>query len=450
MKLQARALPKLNVRLTDRSPLSRLLNARQNEQDFARMRSQQGSRLEQFHLKFTVTSEVNGRRNTINGRHVINFGSSNYLGFEQHPEVLYAAKRAIDELGTQTGCARNFSSHQNMLELENTLSQILGAEATLIGNNVSQIHAGVLPALLGDENSVLFIDKFADPSLQQAALIAAGKGVRVVPIDINDHSSLAKIIKREKPRSGVLIVDTNSTHAPLLELKKLSELCEKSSLVLYLDDSHGVGVFGEHGGGMAEACGLNFDNLVVVGSLEHAFGSYGGFVSAKAPLIDFLRVTSKTYISSGTLQPSAVEGALASARIARSEEGRLLRKRLAETSIRIRATLKELGFVVQPGDSPVLSVLMGRDLKTLMAGRKLFDHGIFLHSVLYPIVPRARGVLRISLTTLHTKEELERLVSAFGDLREYLLKHENPLRQAAHMALELGKARWLGTRYAGL
>jgi hypothetical protein len=94
--------------------------------------------------------------------------------------------------------------------------------------------------------------------------------------------------------------------------------------------------------------------------------------------------------------------------------------------------------------------MIGRELKTLMAGRKLFDLGVFVTVLASPAVPRGRGALRIALTALHTEEDIEKLVYAFRELRSYLPRHENPLRQAAHVILEVGKAKWLGERYAGL
>lgn len=450
--MKLRFLPQLDARLPDPSPLGYLLNIRQGEEEFSRLRTL-ATRYAPFHLKHSVTSEVNGRRHTISGKPLLNFGCSSYLSLEQHPEVLYAAKRAIDELGTQSGSARDFTSHQNLIELEATLARIAGSEATLVSHNVAQIHAAALPALFGDNDCTLFLDEYAQPHVKQAAELAQAKGARLATVNVTDLPSLRKVLehRRKKFRGGALVVDAiYGMRESTPEFAQLSELCAEFGLVLYIDDSHGIGVLGKRGGGAVEVCGLDYKNLIVAGSLEHAFGSYGGFLAAKAPVVDFLRVMSKSYIATSTLQPAAVEGALAAARIASSEEGRRLRQRLQETSTRVRVKLKELGFRVPTGSSPVLPIYMGREWKTLMASRKLFDHGIFVNTLLAPAVPHGNASLLVSLTTLHNDHEIERLLFAFAELREYLLKHENPLRQVAHMAFELGKAKWLGSHYAGL
>lgn len=446
--MKPRALPK--VAIDDGTPLSTLLRLRQGEGDFTRAH-RFGHLLDPFLLKYTVTNEVNGRHCLVNGRPVLHFASSNYLGLEQHPEVLYAAKRAIEELGTETGCSRLVSSQANILELESALSQILGSESALIGGSTFEIHSEAIPALFGDDECTLFIDRHANSEMHLAAKAARAKGARVVRVDVSDPPALRRTLAREKRTRGALLVDgVYSVHGHTPDLTLLDELCRGTGLVLYVDDTHGVGVMGAHGGGAAEACGLTYGNLVVVGSLQKAFGSYGAFLAGRSALVELLRTTSRVYASAGTLPPSAVEGALAAVRIARSLEGRQLRVQLAETSKRVRGELQALGFIVPPGESPILPISIGRDMKTLMAGRKLFDLGVLGCAVQFPQVPRGRGVLRISLTTLHTNQDLERLVAAFQELRFYLVKHENPLRQAAHIAYEIGRAKWQGQAYAGL
>jgi 8-amino-7-oxononanoate synthase len=184
--------------------------------------------------------------------------------------------------------------------------------------------------------------------------------------------------------------------------------------------------------------------------LQKAVGCYGGFISGTAQVIDYLRLTSKAYIFSGTLQPSAVEGALTSVRLIKSAEGKALRADLKRKSLWLRTRLSELGYRVHEGDSPIVSVIIGKDIATLMAGRKVFDLGIYLNSVLYPAVPRDEGVLRISVNTPHTDQDLERLVAAFSHLKVYLQKFELPVQSAAHVFSQVIKSKWQGARYAGL
>lgn len=436
--------------LPTNTPLGRLLHVRRAERDFSRLR-RLGILFEHFHLKYTSTSKVEGRRVELNGRPVVNFGSANYLGLEQHPEVIRASQRAMEELGTHSGCSRVFSSHDNILDLEAEISELVGAEATLVGANVSQVHAGVIPALFGRPDSVLFLDRHAHTSIYEASQIAKAKGARVVRVDISSPVALRERIRRERPGRGALLVDgVYSMQGHIPDLVELDAVCRAAGIILYVDDAHGIGAFGKSGGGVREACELSFDNLLLVGSLQKGLGAFGAFVSGKDPVIQYLRVTSKSYIFSGTLQPAAVEGARAAIRISRAEEGAALRRRLSRLSRKVRRSLTEMGYAVPAGDSPIVPVLIGPDMLTLMAGRKLFDLGIYLNSVLYPAVSRGRGILRVSLTSLHSDDDIAALLGAFGGLREYLDAHRSPVRRTAHIALEVVKSKWLGKQYAGL
>lgn len=448
--MKPRTLPRLGT--LDTSPLATLLHQRQDGAEFTRAR-RVNSLLEPFQLKHAVLTEVNGRHCRVNGRTNVHFGSDNYLGLEQHPEVLYAAKRALDEFGADSGTSRLVSTQSNVLELEGALAQLLRAEATMVGTGTYQLHGETVKALFGDEDSTLFLDRGAHADMRAACDAARACGARVVHVDVSNPPALRRILAKERPRParGALLVDgVYGTHGHTPDLALLADLCREHGIVLYLDDSHGAGVLGAGGGGAAEACGLDFGNLIVVGSLQKAIGAYGAFLAGRRDLVDLLRLTSASVAASTQLQPAAVEGALAAVRIARSPEGYRLRAQLADRSRRLRAQLQALGFIVPPGESPILPVTIGRDLKTLMAARKLHDLGVFVPAVLHPELPRGRGILRVSLSTLHTEDDLHALVTAFRDLRHYLPKHENPLRQAAHLAFEIGRAKWQGAAYAGL
>lgn len=387
----------------------------------------------------------------VNGRPVINFGSANYLGLEQDPDVLKASADALTKWGTHAGCSRVFSSHENIIQLEQELSVMMGSAATLIGHNISQIHAGVLPALFSSGDSVLLIDKHAHTSMYQASLIAKAKGARLVRVDISDLRSLQKIIEKENPISGALLVDgVYSMQGHLPPLGHLDQICRDARLVLYVDDAHGVGIYGHKGGGVVEELSLNYDNLLVIGSLQKAFGTYGGFISGHQGIIDFLRVSSKSYIFSGTLQPAAVEGARAAIRVSQSAEGTARRARLKITSAHLRRELQKRGFKVPSGDSPIVPVTIGDDMQTLMAGRKMYDAGIYLNSVLFPAVPRDQGILRISLTSLHSDQEITQLVQAFTELKKYLELFKNPVRRWSHFLIEMSKSKIQGSHYEGL
>ncbi|MBX3021085.1 MAG: aminotransferase class I/II-fold pyridoxal phosphate-dependent enzyme [Bdellovibrionales bacterium] len=448
--MSTKLIPNLSVRSEGSSPLARLVRDRQDSPEYSRLR-RIGGLLEAFHMKYSVTSQSRGRWAVINGKQVINFGSANYLGLDQHPEVIDASKDAIDSMGTHADGARGFATHYNVAALENELAALVGTTGTMIGHNVNQIHAGVIPTLFGEEGSVLFVDRSAHPSLVQGAMSSKGKGARVVSVNCEQPADLEQAFTAYPFRHGALLIDgiygMQGQSAPL---KSLDQICRKAGLLLYVDDAHGVGVLGESGGGAIEACGLSFDNVLMIGSLDKALGAYGGFVAGQKAVIDFLRVSSKVQLYSGTLQPAAIEGARAAVRVVRSAEGARRRAQVQENSRWLRARLLELGYIVPGGESPLVPVPIGADMVTLMAGRYLFDRGIFVNSIVHPVVLYGQGLLRISLTAVHDHEQMQQLVEAFASLRDYLQIIRRPMRGSAKMLWEVAKSKWLGDEYAGL
>jgi glycine C-acetyltransferase len=412
---------------TGSAPLSRLINRLLDGPELRRARTY-SDLLDGFHLKNTLTTEVNGRKVVIDGKPVINFGSANYLGFEHHPAILKAAREALTEWGNHSGCSRIFSSHENIVRLENNIAELVGAEAVMVCANTSQTHEGVIPALFSSPQAVIFLDRYAHTSMYQAAQIAVAKGAKVVRVDIRDLEDTRSKIRSEATRSvRVMMVDgvySMQGHVP--DLKGLQALCDSEDTILYIDDAHGIGIYGENGGGVVEMLGLSFTNMILVGTLQKGLGCFGGFIAGHRSLIDALRICSRSYVFSGTLQPQAVEAGLVAIELSKSEEGKAQRARLHANSTKIRRELQALGFKVQDGDSPIISVLIGAELKTLLSGRKLFDEGIFLNSVLYPATPKGEGLLRISLNSIHTDEEIATLITGFAALKKYLADYRSP------------------------
>lgn len=429
-----------------RSPLSSRLAVMLRTSELKRMKQFSGL-LEAFHLKNTITTDVSGRNVIINGREVKNFSSANYLGLDQHPEVISAAIKGLQKLGNHSGCSRIFSSHENIVELEEEISNLVGSEKTLICANVSQTHIGAIPALFSGEACEIFIDKYAHTSMYQASLVAKAKGTQLTRVNVDSLIDLRRMLTATKREVKVLLIDgLYSMQGNIPDIRAIYKLCEETNTILYIDDAHGMGIYGENGGGVAELLDLKFDNMILVGSLQKGLAAFGGFITGSRTLIDILRVSSKAYIFSGTLQPQAVEAALAAIKISRSDEGRTLRSELYRKSKQIRTRLSELKFQVldAEGNSPIIAVEMGSDLRTLMAGKALFDSGVYLNSVMYPAVPKDKGILRISLSSIHTEEDIQALLSAFTELRDSLNNHPNKLIENFSYFLRIARSKLLG------
>jgi 8-amino-7-oxononanoate synthase len=443
---------KLNRITKSSSPLANTINSRIDSPEIKRMKKF-SSLLKSFHLKNTVTTDVTGRKVVIEGKEVVNFSSANYLGLDQHKDIIDAACGAIKSLGNHSGCSRIFSSHENIIRLEEETSKLVGSESTMICANVSHTHTGVIPPLFSNEESEIFIDRYAHTSLYQASLIAVAKGAKLTRVDISKlEQTKSKILASDKANKVLLIDGVYSMQGNIPDIPALQDICDNYNCILYIDDAHGLGIYGENGGGVVEHFGLNFDNMILVGSYQKGLGAFGAFVSGPSSLIDLLRVTSKSYMFSGTLQPQSVEGALAAIEISKSDEGRELRSKLWAKSIYIRSELANIGYKVisQYSDSPIISVEIGDDLKTIMAGRKIFDCGVYLNSVMYPAVPKNHGILRISLNSIHSASEIETLLKAFKELAKDVLTEKSKVTSPLKSLFHIGKSHIQGENYRGL
>lgn len=409
--------------------------------------------LEAFHLKNTITEQVELRKIKVNGHQKINFSSCSYLGLEQHHEVIQAAQQALQKWGNHAGSSRIFSTQENLMQLENEIAQYVDAESALVGINVSQIHQGTIPALFSGNDCVIFIDRHAHTSMYQASLIAKAKGTEIVRVDTTTSlDKLKKTLIDNSKKTKVLLVDgVYSMQGTIPAFAELEKICTASNTVLYVDDAHGLGVVGATGAGVRELFNLSFENLILVGGFQKAMGSYGAFVAAKKSIIDLLRILNKAYIFSGPLQPQAVESSRKAIEISQSEEGIFRRHQLKKKTEIVRSELLAMGYQVGEVETPILPIFMGSDIKTLMAGRKLFDEGVYISSVLYPAVPKNEGILRLSLNAIHTDSDIETLLAAFKNLKIYLDdKHSAFYQQVYEFTKEVVKSKVFGKSYSGL
>jgi 7-keto-8-aminopelargonate synthetase-like enzyme len=395
-----------------------------------------------IHLKDTITTAVNQRKSVINGQEVVNFGSANYLGLEQHKEVIQAANQGAIKYGTHAGCSRVFSQHENIVTLENEIASLIGSESVLMFANVSQTHQGVLPTLFGQRNTDLFLDRFAHKSMFASSMIAKGMGAKLRSFDSEKLDQLEKKLSLSTAQTKVVMIDgVYSMQGTIPDFEKIDQICKKHSAILYVDDAHGIGIYGKNGGGVLSETNVGYENVIYVGSLQKGFASFGGFVGGSKAMIDLLKVSSSSYIFSGALQPSAVEGGLKAIEISRSEEGNKLRTQLKNNSTELRQRIKKLGFEVGEGDSPIIPVAIGDDLSTLLAGKMLFDHGAFVNSVMYPAVPKDKGIIRISVSSNHSALDIDCLVSGFAYLANHLKKDQSKVSKGLMLGKEIIKSR---------
>jgi 7-keto-8-aminopelargonate synthetase-like enzyme len=223
-------------------------------------------------------------------------------------------------------------------------------------------------------------------------------------------------IPESRNRRGLLIDGVYSMHGHVLALKEIQDICRRYNTILYVDDAHGFGVYGENGGGVAEEHGLEYDNLIYVGSLLKGIGGNGGFVAGNREILETLRGISICFVFSDSVPPMSAAASLAALRLSQSDEGKARRKQLRLKSQFVRDQLNQAGFNVPQGESPIISVPIGDEEQTLAAGLFLLKYGVYVNTVVYPAVAKGSGILRISLNAKHSDGQVALLINA---LRRY-------------------------------
>ena len=386
------------------------------------------------HLKdLTVDFLGPNREMTVNGHQVINFGSDSFLGLDQDPRVQDAIRRGLDRWGSHNGSSRAFSSVRTNIEAEDKLAAWLGTEEVLIYPSVTLANMGAIPGLVGRQD-LLVVDEHAHNSIQEGTKIAQANGVRLVSFSHSDPADLQRVLENSTYRLALVAIDgVYSMTGGLPPLAELNQVALSHNAILYIDDAHGTGVLGAKGRGtVLEALG-NYHNTFVVGSLSKAFSCFGGFIGCPAPFKYLLKMRSNTYIFGGPVPPPYLDAICVVCDILSSTEYELIRARLDHNLQRLTRGAQDLGLAVLGGQTPIISILVGDEESTLMAGHFLFERGYYVQSVTFPAVPYHAGVLRIQANANHLPESINGLLQTLGDLKKALglLGPEALLRIAA-------------------
>ena len=367
----------------------------------------------------TVEAIGPGREMVVAGRRVVNFGSDSFLGLDQDERVKAAIRNGLQRWGTHNGASRAFSSVQSNLDAEARIAAWLGTEAALIYPSVTLANMGAIPGLVGRQD-LLVVDEHAHNSIQEGGRIAQANGTRVKTFSHCDPVALKKLLANAAPyRVAVVAIDgVYSMSGALPPLRELNEVCLAHQAVLYVDDAHATAVMGEQGRGtVLDALG-NYDNTLVVGSLSKGFSCAGGFIGCTRELKMLLKMRSNTYIFGGPVVPPYLDAVCTVCDILQSAEYEQLIGRLHANLDRLKAGLLRRNLIIQGGQTPIVSVLVGGEEETLASGNHLFQAGYYVQSVTFPAVPYHAGVLRIQVNSNHTSAQIDGLLGAIDGLMQ--------------------------------
>ena len=342
---------------------------------------------------------------------VLNFCANNYLGLADHPEVVAAAKEAIDLHGYGMSSVRFICGTQDVHKtLENRISQFLGTQDSILYSSCFDANTGLFETILGEEDAVIS-DALNHASIIDGVRLCKARRYRYAN---NDMADLENCLKQAASCRYKLIATDGvfSMDGVIANLPGICDLAERHDALVMVDDSHAVGFMGDGGRGTPEYWGVQDRVDIITGTLGKALGgASGGYTSGRKPIVEWLRQRSRPYLFSNTLAPVITTTSVKILdMLERSGE---LRERLMGNARMFRQGLEKIGFSSVPGEHPIIPIMLGdAGLATEMSDR-LLEHGIYVIGFSYPVVPLGQARIRTQMSAAHTSEQLEQALDAF-------------------------------------
>ncbi|MCF3964736.1 glycine C-acetyltransferase [Streptomyces fuscigenes] len=352
------------------------------------------------------------------GAEVLNFCANNYLGLADHPDVLAAAKGALDRWGYGMASVRFICGTQEIhKELEARLSAFLGQEDTILYSSCFDANGGVFETLLDGQDAVIS-DALNHASIIDGIRLSKARRYRYAN---RDMAELEERLKEAGDARRRLIVTDGvfSMDGYVAPLPEICDLAERYDAMVMVDDSHAVGFVGEGGRGTPELHGVMDRIDIITGTLGKALGgASGGYVAARAEIVALLRQRSRPYLFSNSLAPTIAAASLTVLDLL--ESAGELRETLKANTALFRRRMAEEGFDILPGDHPIAPVMIGDAGEAGRMAELLLERGVYVIGFSYPVVPMDRARIRVQLSAAHSPQDIERAVAAFVDARTAL------------------------------
>lgn len=364
----------------------------------------EATRREQIYPYFHALESRQDTEVIMEGKRRIMLGSNNYLGLTVQPEIIEAAKQALDQYGTGCSGSRFLNGTLKLhLTLEEELADFVGKEAAMTFSTGFQSNLGIISALVSRQDYMV-CDKENHASIYDACRLSYGKMVRY---NHNDMASLEKCLKAIPESAGILIITDGvfSMSGDICKLDEIVALAKKYGARVMVDDAHGFGVLGNCGRGTADYFGLTDQVDIIMSTFSKSLASLGGFMAADAQVIDYARHVSRPFIFSASIPPSNAAAALAALRLLREHPE--LPKRLAALADYMRAGLTARGIAIRESATPIIPIYTYDAMRTLRINRRLYEEGVYVNCVLPPATPQRECLLRTSLMATHTEALLD-------------------------------------------
>ena len=357
-------------------------------------------------------------RVNVGERSVLNMCANNYLGLASHPEVINAARAALDEWGYGLASVRFICGTQAIhKQLEDKLSDFLGLEDTILYTSCFDANSGLFETLLGSDDAVIS-DELNHASIIDGVRLCKAKRFRYKN---NDMADLAFQLEAAKGARRILIVTDGvfSMDGYLANLPAICDLADEHGALVMVDDSHAVGFMGSSGRGTHEHHGVMGRIDIITGTLGKALGgASGGYTSGRAEIIEYLRQRSRPYLFSNTVAPSIVAASIKA--IDLLDESTELRDRLEDNTKFFRDQMAGCGFDILRGRHPITPIMLGDAALASRFADAMLEKGVYVIGFSFPVVPQGKARIRTQISADHTREDLEFAIAKFGEVKTEL------------------------------
>lgn len=366
-----------------------------------------------FKAERIITSPQSAEIELEGGHKVLNFCANNYLGLADHPEVIAAAKDALDSHGFGMASVRFICGTQDLhKQLEATIATFFGTEDTILYAACFDANGGLFEPLLGEEDAVIS-DSLNHASIIDGIRLCKAKRYRYANSDMADLEKQLQAADAAGARTKLITTDgAFSMDGFIAKLDQITALAEKYDAMVHIDECHCTGFLGDTGRGAAEVHGVMDKIDIFTGTLGKALGgALGGFTTGRKEVIELLRQRSRPYLFSNSLPPHVVAAAIKVFDMLASAGE--LREKLKRNTHYFRAQMVAAGFDIKPGTHPIVPVMIHDAKQAQAMAASLLDEGIYVTGFFFPVVPQGQARIRTQMSAAHTREHLDRAIAAF-------------------------------------
>lgn len=353
-----------------------------------------------------------GPRAIVEGREVVMLASNNYLNLAGDPRLKQAAIEAMEKYGWGPGAVWAIAGyHEILAELEKKIAEFKRTEAGLFFPTGFAANAGTIPALV-DQGDLIISDQLNHGSIIDGVRLSRAERMIYNHCDVADLENKLRSAHGKYNRILIVTDGVFSMDGDIAPLKEITKLAEEFNAIVYVDDAHGDGVLGE-GHGTPAHFGVEDKVDIHMGTFSKALGSSGGMIGSDVEIVEYIRNRARTWLLSTGPPPAVVAANIKAIEIVMSPEGRERVRKLHENANYFRKELQSMGFNTGKSQTPIIPAIIGDTKKTRDLAKALFDEGVFVVPIVYPMVPRGTERIRNQVNAGHTREDLDKALAAY-------------------------------------